>query len=95
MGYRIQYGIARVDKLSKRMPRKWLWITALFLPVAVVAAQYLWPEWMKSFREELFPLFSEEGLQMVETFQEYMKAQGGMIEAVQVFIQEVIADVSQ
>ena len=95
MGSRIHYGISRVDKLSKRMLRKWTWITALLLPVAVVAAQYFWPEWMKSFREELFPLFSEEGLQLVETFQEYMKARGGMIEAVQVFIQEVIADVSQ
>ncbi len=95
MGYRIQYGFSRVDKLSKRMPRKWVWIAALFLPIAVLTAQLLWPEWMKSFREELLPLFSEEGMQMVEAFQEHMKAQGGMKEAVQVFIQEVMADVSQ
>ena len=89
MAYSTQYGKCRFDKPIIRK-KKFGWIAALALLIAVLLLQMIYPAQMKEFREAALPFFEEDVqsalLDMAKDIKEGM-APG---QAVKAFCEEII-----
>ena len=90
MSYQIQYGVCRVEQRYVQKKPNIKLILSVLLLTGILTAVTIWPEWAREFRQELFPILSEQGIRAVKAFSENLRIGQDLQGAIGVFCEEIL-----